>query len=92
MKKGSEKEAKKMEALLKAYIKTLPDIPLEDAWKIVNKAAFSIEQQVISWDKPFTTPRTKFLLGIARNLRKEAEKALGPQPGFGPTKTIEKRV
>lgn len=88
--KAQEEKAKQMEEAVRAYIKSLPDLTLEKTWNVVNQAAFSIERAVVESGISFTTPRIAFLIDMTSGMRRSAEKELGPQPGFGPTKTVPK--
>jgi len=91
IKKSSEKEIAMLKAILEDAIKNHGDLTLDKVWSEVNKAAHALECVAITSGFAFTTPRMAFLLDLAKYMRKHAEKKLGPQPGYGPTKTIPKK-
>lgn len=86
----NEAKISKLENALAEAKKEFGDITLKDAHQIVNYAAGCLERKVTQSNFSFSKPMAKFLLELAGRIRTEAEDALGPQPGYGPRKTIPK--
>jgi hypothetical protein len=87
----TEKRIETLQKQLDKAKKEFGDVTLAEAHRMINYAASCLERTVTNGGYSFSKPRAKFLIDLAGKMRNDAEDALGPQPDFGPRKTIPKR-
>ena len=85
-----EQKISELELKLRKAKEELGDLTQEEAWNLVNRAAHSIENVAINYFYN-SKSRAKAVVQIASKMRDDLEDAIGPQPGYGPRRTVPKR-